>query len=205
MKKIFFSFAAGLTIAGFFSCNNNKTSESSTTDTSRTTMNTDTSMNTVAPPPAPATPTVTSPLSKADSTFVMEAAIGGMMEVEAGKLAQQNAVNDRVKNFGAMMVRDHSKANSELTNLVAGSNITIPATLPADKQKHLDAMAKMTGKAFDNHYVNMMVSDHAKDIAEFKKQSTGAKDAQLKNWAINTLPTLQVHKDSIDAIKKMKM
>jgi putative membrane protein len=153
--------------------------------------------------PSPTTSTVTStPLSKADSSFVMEAAVGGLMEVQAGQIAQQNGQSQRVKDFGGMMVTDHSKANDELKSYASSHGINIPDSLPSDKQKHINAMKNMKGAAFDKHYVSMMVDDHQKDVAKFKKESTGANDAQLKTWAANTLPVLQKHLDSIQAIKK---
>lgn len=142
------------------------------------------------------------PLSKEDSSFVMEAAIGGLMEVQSGQIAQANAQNQRVKDFGAMMVTDHGKANDELKSYASAHGINLPDALPADKQKHIDAMKNMKGAAFDKHYVSMMVDDHKEDVAKFKKESTGAKDDQLKTWTANTLPVLQKHLDSIQAIKK---
>lgn len=145
------------------------------------------------------------PLSKMDSTFVMEAAVGGMTEVAAGTVAQQNAASDRVKAFGSMMVTDHSKANDELKSLASSHGLTVPSALPAAKQKDVDNMQKMTGKAFDMHYTTMMVADHKKTIDLFKKASTSATDPDLKNWATKTLPTLQMHLDSIQAIKNGKM
>jgi putative membrane protein len=154
---------------------------------------------------ATTTPMNTAPIPKEDSAFVLEAAKGGMMEVEAGNLAQQNAASQRVKDFGAMMVRDHSAANNELKSLVSGRGIMLPDSLPADMRKHLDAMKKMTGKAFDTHYVSMMLSDHKKDVSKFEKESKDAKDADIRNFAGKTLPTLKTHLDSIQAISKGKM
>jgi len=135
----------------------------------------------------------------------MKAATGGMAEVEMGNLAQQKAVNQRVKDFGTMMVKEHSQANDELKALVSNRGITIPTALPADQQKHMDAMQKMTGKSFDQHYVDMMVNDHKKDINEFKMAAEKCNDNDLKTWASKTLPTLQKHMDSIQAIKKSKL
>ena len=145
------------------------------------------------------------PLSKMDSTFVMEAAVGGMTEVAAGTVAQQNAASDRVKAFGGMMVTDHSKANDELKSLASSHGMTLPTALPPAKQKDVDNMQKMTGKAFDAHYTTMMVADHKKTIDLFKKASTSATDPDVKNWATKTLPTLQMHLDSVQAIKSSKM
>lgn len=208
MKKKFFSFAFCLSAALIWSCNNSgdnttanndSANANTTTGTAGDSANSATNANNTGNTTAA---TVTAPLSKDDSMFVMDAAIGGMMEVQAGQLAQQNGQSQRVKDFGNMMVTDHSKANDELKSLVSSSGITIPASLPADKQKMLDQMKNQKGAAFDKHYVSMMVDDHQKDVAKFKKESTGAKDAQLKNWAGNTLPVLQKHLDSIQAIKK---
>jgi putative membrane protein len=196
MKKTLFSLAICLSAAAIWSCNNSgdttSTADSSSTATGTDTMSTADNNTTVN----------TAPLSKDDSAFVMEAAIGGLMEVQAGQIAQQNAQNQRVKDFGGMMVTDHSKANDELKSYASGHGITLPTELPADKQKHIDAMKNMKGAAFDKHYISMMLDDHKEDVGKFQKQSTSANDAQLKTWAANTLPVLQKHLDSVQAIKK---
>jgi putative membrane protein len=192
MKKKFLSFAICLSATLIWSCNNSgeSTSESDTTTTSGTdTVSTNTTVN-------------NTPLSKEDSSFVLEAAVGGLMEVQVGQIAQQNAQSQRVKDFGGMMVTDHSKANDELTSYASGHGITLPTALPADKQKHVDAMKNTKGSAFDKHYISMMLDDHEKDVAKFKKASANCNDAQLKTWAANTLPVLQKHLDSVKAIKK---
>src|SRR6476661_2135949 len=194
MKKNILAFSTLLLAATIWSCGNNKSS-TETTDSTTTTTST-TGMDTATTPTAPATPMNTAPIPKEDSLFVLEAAKGGMMEVEAGNLAQQNAASQRVKDFGAMMVRDHSAANNELKSLVSGRGITLPDSLSGDMRKHLDAMKKMTGKAFDSHYVSMMLNDHKKDVSKFEKESKDAKDADIRNWAGKTLPTLKTHLDS---------
>lgn len=199
MKKIF-SFAICFSALAFISCNNSSDGEAMNADTSNSTANSDSINNSTSG--TGSTATNSTPLTKDDSNFVHEAAIGGMMEVEAGNLAQQNAANQSVKDFGGMMVTDHSKANSELQGLASSHALTLPAALPADKQKHMDAMKKMTGKAFDKHYMDMMVNDHKKTIDKFKMASEKCDDANLKSWASQTLPTLQKHHDSAVAIKK---
>jgi putative membrane protein len=208
MKKKLLSFAFCLSAALIWSCNNSGENTSAATDSSanaNTTAGTGDSANSATNANntnSNTTATSNTPLSKDDSMFVMDAAAGGMMEVQAGQVAQQNGQSQRVKDFGGMMVTDHGKANDELKSLASGHGITIPSSLPADQQKHLDQMKNMKGSAFDKHYISMMLTDHQKTIAKFKKESTGAKDDQLKTWATNTLPTLQKHLDSVQAIKK---
>lgn len=207
MKKNYLNLATCILAAAVWSCSDNNTHGTETTTdstTTTTTMNTDSSrMNDSAT--ANTTYTNTTPLGKEDSMFVMEAAMGGMMEVQAGNLAQQQAMNQRVKDFGAMMVQDHSQANNELKSLASSKGLMIPDSLSSDKQKHVDAMKKMNGKSFDSHYISMMLDDHKKDVKKFQDESKNAKDADLRNWAAKTLPTLQKHLDSIQAISKAKM
>ena len=134
--------------------------------------------------------------------FAVKAANGGMMEVEMGKLAEQKAVSKSVKAFGAMMVKDHSKANEELKKLAAAKNITLPATMGNDMQKHMDDLRKDTAMQFDKNYIDMMVSDHNDDIDLFEKAVKNSKDSAFKSFAAKTLPTLYKHLGAAKAIVK---
>jgi putative membrane protein len=131
---------------------------------------------------------------------MVKAADGGMEEVQMGKLANEKATNQRVKNFGQMMVDDHSKAGDELKSLASQKNVTLPASMSDDHQKDMDDLNKKKGKDFDKSYMKMMVSDHEKDISEFEKAAKNATDADLKAWADKTLPVLRKHLDSAKAI-----
>ena len=63
-----------------------------------------------------------------DASFYKNAAEGGIAEVEAGKLAQQKSSNPDVKNFGAMMVKDHTAANDKLKALADSKSISLPSS-----------------------------------------------------------------------------
>jgi putative membrane protein len=135
------------------------------------------------------------------SAFAIQAANGGMMEVELGRWAQAHSSNTRVKEFGAMMVADHSNANDDLKAVAAAKGISLPGAVDAETKMHIDAMMSKKGRDFDKAYVNMMVEDHQKDVAEFEKASKELPDAELKNFAARTLPVLQKHHSVIKAIK----
>ena len=128
-----------------------------------------------------------------DKLFVMNAAKGGLAEVDLGQLAADKGSSDEVKKFGQRMVADHSKANDELKSLAQQKNITLPTALdPKDKAAH-DRLAKLSGAAFDRAYMQHMLADHRKDVNEFKHESTMGKDPDVKAWASKTLPTLEDH------------
>jgi putative membrane protein len=132
-------------------------------------------------------------LPAADRAFANKAAVGGQAEVELGKLAQERASNDAVRQFGQRMAADHGKANQELMQLAQTKNLSLTTELDSKHRQLRDKLAKLQGNAFDKAYMNEMVKDHKTDVAEFKKQADRGKDPELKSWASQTLPTLQEH------------
>ena len=122
-----------------------------------------------------------SKLSSADKSFMMNAAKGGMMEVEMGKVAAQNAQSADVKKFGNRMVTDHSKANGELMKLAQEEGVSLPAAKSAGKWKS------------DKDYMDMMVKDHQHDLAEFQKEAQGGTDPDLKAFAAKGAKMVSTH------------
>lgn len=136
---------------------------------------------------------------KEDAKFAVEAANGGMAEVMLGKLAQDKG-SGKVKDFGAMMVMDHSKANDELMTLAKSKNITLPSVVSADEQKHFNELNKKSGADFDKAYTKLMIDDHKNDIKVFDDAGKNLKDPDLKAFANKTLPTLKMHLASISKV-----
>lgn len=132
-------------------------------------------------------------LSEQDKKFADAAAKGGMMEVMTGELAVKNAENATVKTLGEMMVKDHTKANDELKQWATANNYKLPTTLDTAQQKKYDELKTKKGVEFDRMYTDLMVSDHNKTIADFKKEAADGSETSLKNFASKTLPALQHH------------
>lgn len=135
-----------------------------------------------------------------DAKFATAAANGGMAEVALGKLASQKTANAQIKDFAAMMVTDHSKANDELMTIAKTKNIALPATVDADHQKKMDDLSKMNGKDFDKAYVNAMVDGHKKTLSLMQDEAKNGKDADLKAFAAKTATVVQMHLDAINKI-----
>ena len=131
--------------------------------------------------------------------FMKKAAHASTMEVEFGKVAQEKAQNPRVKSFAEMMVRDHTTTNKALLQLGTAKNVIINVTMTPEHKKHLEEMKKLSGAAFDQHYMNMMVNDHAKDIKEFELAADN-RDPEVNQFANKTLTVLRSHLDSAKAI-----
>jgi putative membrane protein len=130
-----------------------------------------------------------SSLSEKDKTFMKKAAKGGMMEVSMGQVAEQKAQSEDVKSFGKRMVTDHSKANDELKSIASKKGVELPT------KEHT---SKWTS---DKAYVDMMVKDHEKDLAEFKEEASGGSDPDVKKFADDTAKVIQEHLDQIKEIQ----
>ena len=125
--------------------------------------------------------------------FATKAAANGMFEVEAGKMAQQQATNADVKNFAQQMVNDHTAANEELKQLASSLNIALPQSITEDQRDKLNNLREKQGVDFDKEYMDMMVSDHKDSVDNFENAAEDSKSADLKNWASQKLPTLKNH------------
>ena len=124
-----------------------------------------------------------SSLSEKDKTFMKKAAKGGMMEVAMGQVAEQKGQSEDVKSFGKRMVTDHGKANDELKSIASKKGVQLP------NKEHT---TKWTS---DKAYMDMMVKDHEKDLAEFKEEASGGSDVDVKKFADDTAKMIQEHLD----------
>ncbi len=139
-----------------------------------------------------------------DKKFVKNAAMGGMMEVELGKIAAAKGGSEGVKQFGQKMVDDHSKANDQLKEVAGKEHMDLPSALDSKHQSKLDKMSGLSGAAFDKAYVKDMVKDHEQDVSEFQTEAQNGTNPDIKQFAATTLPTLKEHLNMIKDLNKKK-
>ena len=130
----------------------------------------------------------------AAGVFVKKAALDGMTEVEAGKVALSKSQDPDIRSFAQRMVDDHGKANDELEALAKTKGIMPPKKLDAEHQAMLNQLKAKSGKDFDHAYAEHMNMDHTKAIALFES-AAGSNDPDLARFAKKTLPTLKEHQE----------
>lgn len=135
-----------------------------------------------------------------DLAFLNDAAAGGMAEVALGRLAVERTTNPEVKRFAERVIADHSKAGDELKQLAQRKQVMLPADVNPQHKETLAHLSDLRGAAFDREYVKAMVENHIKDVTAFEAVAKGAVDADVKEFATKTLPTLKVHLDVIQKI-----
>src|ERR1700704_3691645 len=71
---------------------------------------------------------------KNSQKFIKDAMEGNLAEGQVGKLAHDKSMDDGVRAFGDMLVKDHSAGNEKATQVANAIGVT-PPTEPNSKQK----------------------------------------------------------------------
>lgn len=133
-------------------------------------------------------------MSSQDRDFAVNAAKGGMTEVDMGKMGQKQGVSPEVQKLGAMIVADHTKANNELMSIAQAKGLKLD---PRHKMEKLDNNGN-----FDNAWLSKMVQDHETMTAMFQAEAKSGTDPDLKSFATKTLPTLKKHLAAVKSAQK---
>jgi putative membrane protein len=133
------------------------------------------------------------PITSTERQFIMDAARGGMVEVQLGNLAAQKASSNDVKQFGEQLATSHSQLGQKLQQLASNLNVTLPQDLDTEQRNLVSKLEKLSGKAFDREFMKAMVSDHTKDISEFERAASQATNPEIKQFVSEALPTLREH------------
>jgi putative membrane protein len=136
-----------------------------------------------------------------DRVFVHAAVIGGMAEVELGKLAEQRSQNDAVKEFARRMVDDHSKANDRLIGLAKEDGIAVPKEVDEEHKAMRQRLTTAKGAEFDLAYLQEQVIEHQKTVQLLEYEIGSGQDTDLKSFAAEILPIVLQHLRAAQALQ----
>ena len=135
-----------------------------------------------------------------DSGFYKHAAEAGLAEVSDATLAQQSATDPALKDFAAMMIKDHTAANNKLSALAGTKNLTLPTSASVTEMATHEKLKLESGTTFDKSYIKGQISAHRGAIRLLRKELTSGMDQDAKDFAKSVLPTVQGHLKAIEAI-----
>ncbi|MBG6082341.1 DUF4142 domain-containing protein [Rubrivivax gelatinosus] len=159
---------------------------------------------TAAPPAATASAAAPAhrDVSRGDRHFLEKAAAGGMAEVALGNMARERGGSDAVRQYGELMVRDHTGANEQVNRLAVARGVGTPTESDRHQRRTMERLGKLKGADFDQEFAKAMVEDHESTVELFEKQSKRGDDAELKAFATKTLPTLREHLEGARALRQ---
>jgi len=117
-----------------------------------------------------------------------------MFEVQSAQwIMQQPNIDSSVKQAAQMIVDDHNAANSQLKDIASKKSLTVPQTIPAKYQTTLDQLKSAGADDAVKQWRDQQVRAHQDAIAMFQRATTTVQDPELKSFAQQTLPKLQMH------------
>jgi putative membrane protein len=127
----------------------------------------------------------------ADKDFVKNLAESSATEVHLGKIAQEKASSDAVKELGKQMVEAHTQTGQQLQQAATALKIDLPAEPPRKAKKDEDKLAKVSGADFDRAYTKMAADEQKQAVKEFEREAKNGKSPALKDYASKNLPAEQ--------------
>ncbi|MBV8792507.1 MAG: DUF4142 domain-containing protein [Pseudolabrys sp.] len=140
---------------------------------------------------------------RASQSFIKTAIEGNLAEIDVGKLAQEKGQSQAVKDFGAMLVQDHSDANQKAQAAANQIGVKPPSGSSFGEKATYAKLKMLSGASFDKSFAKSMVSDHQSDIKEYQKEST--KSDAAGQYAKEALPTLQKHLQAAQRMQQQVM
>jgi putative membrane protein len=134
-------------------------------------------------------------LAGQDRKYFQEMAQANMAEVETGKLAQQKAANEDVKNYAQSMVQDHGKLLQEQQSMAKQKGVSMPKGPKKEHQSALKKLQSASGGEFDRMYMEQMVKDHERTLKTLQEAAKNAKDPDVRQAAEKAAPHVEKHLD----------
>jgi putative membrane protein len=145
----------------------------------------------------------TAAFAKTEKEFINDAIKGDNSEIAMGQLAVTKGGSEPVRTFGQTLIDDHSKAKTDASAVATQMGVSPPSEMPPDAHSEMTKLQQLSGRDFDKEFVRVMVEDHQKDIAEFKKEA-GSVHGPVQQLAAQTLPTLEKHLRIAQSLKAEK-
>jgi putative membrane protein len=136
--------------------------------------------------------------------FAKKVASANTFEIQSSELAKDRAQSADVKSFAEQMISDHTKAGEDFKAALQQANVSpAPAEQPGAKQRAtLTKLRNAQGAAFDKAYVDAQLAAHKEAVTLFRTYSKRGRTAPLKEFAANTLPTLEHHLSMVQELNR---
>jgi putative membrane protein len=142
----------------------------------------------------------TSTINSVDVAFARMASMSNYAEIMAGQLAADSSDDSTIINYGEMMVMDHTTALNNLHAITSALNLYAPDSLDSLHAAFADTLMMLDGFQFDSLYIHQMVDDHQQALTLFQTEVAGGMNVQLKSYASNLIPKIQMHLTEADSI-----
>ena len=142
-----------------------------------------------------------------DPTIVAIFDAANTADIETGELAAQRGHSQEVRDFGAMLARDHRQVRQLGRDLAAKLSVTpTPPTDDASAKAHAQAMASLRAKSgpdFDRAFLRHEAAFHKSVIDAVQSTLLPAvKNEELRALVLKVAPAFQAHMLAAENLEK---
>lgn len=130
---------------------------------------------------------------RGDRTMMEQMAYANMAEVSAAGLAVSNSENPQVIQFAQKMLTDHQKSMKELHAFAQLNDVRLPKQPDPQHQAAMLRMKSLTGREFDEAYLEQNVTDHRNTLRQLGRTAENAENQQLRQMASSMIPMIEEH------------
>ena len=143
-------------------------------------------------------------LSATSQTFVDNAALTDMYEVQAGQIAAMRSPSPDIKQFAQQMIDTHTQHLNELKRLIAKnvSGYRPPPQLDQTRQALLDDLQAANDQVFDARYIAQQADQHMQSGILMRGYIKAGDNPDFRNFAQQTLPLVTMQLQEINLIDR---
>lgn len=132
--------------------------------------------------------------------FLTEALHTCRTDIAYGELATARGSSDWIRQYGEIMIRDHTELLNGITALAISKKIKLQMKQEWNNSPTESDLADMYGEAFDKTFIALLVQGHSQGIKSFERASV-FEDSDVKRFVIQYLPLLKSHLNEVEEIR----
>jgi putative membrane protein len=159
-------------------------------------------------PPATATTPTTGDMAGGwtDANVVDVLTVANQGEVDYSQIGVEKATDPSVKEYAAMMVKDHGAMVTSVKDLATRLNVMAAPNdktndLKEEVTKDINDLNAKTGKDFDKEFMDEQIDMHQETLDLLNDLDGRTTNADLKTAIAEAKPKVQAHLDQAKAIK----
>jgi putative membrane protein len=126
-----------------------------------------------------------------DKDFIKSVTESSATEVHLGKIAQDKASSDAVKELGKHMVEAHTNTGQQLKQAAAALNVQVSTEPPRKAMKAEDKLTKLSGADFDRAYIKLAADEQKQTAKQFEREAKNGRVPGIKDFAAKNLSAEQ--------------
>ena len=123
-------------------------------------------------------------------------------EIDFAQQAVKKASSPDVREYAQELVNDHEKMGKDLKAWASDKKIGVVTGASKEHKEKVAELTKLTGKDYDQKFIEMMVEDHKKVLKMFESCGKDSKDASIQTLCEKSIPVVKKHLEQAEALQK---